>query len=336
MQDMAPSSVLERKVRLAAGRRLRPGSVEIWRRTVPRLAEEALALEVAVLDVAEGVEPLSSALGSLSEADMMIGLGREEGSLTGAVIAEPAVVAAVIECQTTGQVSSFPVGRCPGTATDLALLSHVLDGWLAAAGQGATPDGAGPLACVRSLPDVRAVQLALDEREYRVTRLDLEFAGGRRRGRLRILRPESSATRTGPDRHALRAALHPLPARIEAVLCRVRLPLERVIALQAGDLVDLDSVSVRQITLEAPIGKVISRAHLGQAGGMRAVRILGAVPEIDAPDPASSEDTLPPPADKGDAETTTALPDVLAEMATEGQADEAAIRSISPRNGSRL
>jgi hypothetical protein len=61
---------------------------------------------------------------------------------------------------------------------------------------------------------------------------------------------------------------------MEAILCRVRLPLQSVLTFAPGQVVPLPGISVRHIALEAPRGRPVAQVHLGQSRGFRAVRIL--------------------------------------------------------------
>ena len=282
MAELSTHPVLERKIRSAAGGSARIGGADVWRRILPRVAEEGLGLELAVLSVEEGETSLTRTLADLQADLLLLGLARN-GAVCGLAILDTALLGALMEVQTTGRVSSSRREKRAGTSTDFALVSHVIDGWLAAVAEMLPGGGVAPC-CARLFPDARAVRLGLDDGAFRETRLELEFGGGRRTGVLRILAPRDDNRRArGLDLSDLRAALLPLPARIDAVLCRVNLPLSRVMALEVGELLDLEGASVRRIKLEAPLGHPVSRAHLGQSRGQRAVRILRPA-EADGPE----------------------------------------------------
>ncbi len=293
MTEPSTHPVLERKIRSAAGGSARIGGAEAWRRILPRVAEDGLGLELAVLSVEEGETSLTRALSGLDVDMLLLGLSRD-GAVCGLAILDTAVLGALMEVQTTGRVSSSRRERRAGTSTDFALVSHVIDDWLAAVAD-ALPDSGVALCCARLFPDARAVQLGLDDGAFRETRLELDFGGGRRTGVLRVLAPKDDTRRArGLDLSELRAALLPLPAQIDAVLCRVKVPLSRVMALEAGELLGLEGVSVRRIMLEAPLGHPVSRAHLGQSQGQRAVRILGPA-DADGPEGGPAQALSPQP-----------------------------------------
>lgn len=272
MSETTPRSVLERKLQAAAALRPRADGAEAWRRVLPRTAEDMLGLELAVVAAEVQETTLADALGAAGDGDLLIGLG-SSGTPGGLAIVDGAFRVSLIEIQTTGRVSSSGFEQRAGTAADFALLSHVLDGWIAALAA-ASPEGGPPPRCIRFFPDARAVMLGLDDGPFTETRLELDFGGGRRKGVLRLVLPKGGVSSAhGPDLEALRAGLLPLPTQLDAVLCRVQIPLSRVLGLSGGDVIELGSASVRRITLEAPLGHVVSLAHLGQSRGFRAAKV---------------------------------------------------------------
>lgn len=258
--------------RASSSVRRRPGGIDAWRRILPRLAEERLGLELAVLTVEDTETTLSGALAEYPEGSLLVSL-ESSGMACGLAIVDMQLLAALIEIQTTGRVSSSRREARPGTAADFELVAHIIDGWCAAMAN-AAGDGQRTLSCARLFPDSRAVLLGLDEGAFRETRLELELGGGRRTGVLRLIAPKQDKRGAAPDPAALRRTLLPLQANLHAVLCRVRMPLSRALALRAGEVIELGEVALRNISVEAPVGQVICRAHLGQSRGFRAVRIL--------------------------------------------------------------
>lgn len=322
MPETTQRSVLERKLQAAAAQRPRADGAEVWRRVLPRIAEDMLGLELGVVAVEVQETTLAAALGSAGDGDLLIGLG-SSGAPSGLAIVDGAVRVSLIEIQTTGRVSSSGFEPRAGTAADFALLSHVLDGWNAALAA-ASPEGGTSPQCIRFFPDARAVMLGLDDGAFTETRLELDFGGGRRKGVLRLVLPKGGASSArGPDLVALKATLLPLPTEIDAVLCRVQVPLSRVLGLAAGDVVELGSASVRRITLEAPLGHVVSLAHLGQSRGFRAAKVrdranddareageeeFPVVPQGAPPIPSLEPPDLPAP---GGVDDLPALPEIL-------------------------
>jgi flagellar motor switch protein FliM len=238
---------------------------------LPRVAADDMGLELAVSGFEE------------REVDLHRDLTAEEGALllflaenalpTGLAVVDPPLLAGLVEVQTTGRVSSGRRDPRRPTAVDAALSRPAIDGWLAGVAE-ARGDGAWPVTGAAP-PDLRAALLKLEEGAWTETRVDLDLGGGKRSGRLRLFRALEGDAHGGPERQEdLQAAVLPLETALEAVLCRVRVPLGTVATLEPGQLVPLPGVSLRRIRLEAPRGRPVATVHLGQSRGFRAVRIL--------------------------------------------------------------
>lgn len=287
MPDAQHLRLLVRPPRAVAGRGARDGSGDLWRRVLPRVAEDRLGLELSLA----GCEDRECHLpGALAVEDDSVLLALEVGGRqAGLVVVDAAARAALIEVQTTGKVGSGRMDPRPPTAVDATLVRHVLDDWLAAVWD--ARGEAVPPCTGRPFRDLRAALLKLEEGAYRETRLDLDFGAGRRTGTVRLLLEVPGAATAVQEEASLRTVLTPVESAIEAVLGRVQVPLGVILNLAPGDVLPLDTLSVRRIRLEAPLGRLISAAHLGQSGGFRAVRILpageaGGRPVAARPDPA--------------------------------------------------
>ena len=301
MPDAPHIRLLVRPPRAATGRSPRDAAGDVWRRVLPRVAADRLGLELALAGCTEGEIDLP---GRFAVDDDAVLLALEAGGRpAGLAVVDATLRAALIEVQTTGSIGSARIDPRPPTAVDAALLRHVLDDWLAAvcdARGEALPPAAG-----RAFPDLRAALLKLEEGPYRETRLDLDLGGGRRTGVLRLLLASPGAAPTAPGDSSLREALLPVEGALDAVLGRITVPLATVLNLAPGDVLPLAGLSVRSIRLEAPLGRFIAPAHLGQSGGHRAVRILPPdspkahaaaprpVPSLAASGPAPEPEDLP-------------------------------------------
>ena len=62
--------------------------------------------------------------------------------------------------------------------------------------------------------------------------------------------------------------------RLEAILCRIKLPLADVTGLEAGQVLPLGRAGLDAVTLRATNGRKVMGARLGRSGAMRAVRLL--------------------------------------------------------------
>lgn len=258
-------------MRPASARRVRDGAGDIWRRVLPRVAADAMGLELAVSGFSERMLDIHGDL-AVEEGALLVLLTEDGGPPNGLAVVDPALVTGLIEVQTTGRISSGRRDPRRPTAVDAALAGHAIDGWLTgvAEARGEARWSTGAL-----MPDLRAALLKLEEGQWSETRVDLDLGGGRRTGRLRLYRPVPLAAKAGPaPPEAMQALLHPLETTLDAVLCRIRLPLGTVVSLAPGQVIPLPDVNLRCIRLEAPVGRLVAKVHLGQSRGCRAVRIL--------------------------------------------------------------
>ncbi len=271
MPDSPHIAVLRRKAKQAPARRPDGGAGEVWRRVLPRLAADGLGLELTVAGHAEQTVDLHAELGH-DDGALLLFLTDAYGGPGGLAVADAPLVSALVEVQTTGRVTSARRDPRRPTAVDAALVRHALDGWLSgladARGEITAPSVFG------QAPDVRTALLKLEEGRWTETQVDLDLGGGKRAGRLTLFLPLRQDARSDAPPAGLRDVVLPVETVMEAVLCRVRLPLHAVLTFAPGQLVPLPGVSVRRIALEAPIGRAVAQVHLGQSRGFRAVRIL--------------------------------------------------------------
>jgi flagellar motor switch/type III secretory pathway protein FliN len=158
------------------------------------------------------------------------------GTPGGLAVVDAALMTALIEVQTTGRVTASRREPRAPTAVDAALVRHALDGWFAGlsdAGEGQRwPAVLGPV------PDLRAALLKLEEGRWTETRVDLDLGGGKREGRLSLYLPVPREARRD-DPAALQTVVLPVETVLDAVLCRVRVPLRTVLSLAPGQLLPL-------------------------------------------------------------------------------------------------
>jgi flagellar motor switch protein FliM len=289
VSDSPQIAILRRKAKQAPVRRPRDGAGEVWRRVLPRLAADGIGLELTVAGVTEQTVDLHAELAS-DDGALLLFLTDAYGAPGGLAVADAPLVTALVEVQTTGRVTSARRDPRRPTAVDAALVRHALDGWLAgladARGEVTAPSVLG------QAPDVRAALLKLEEGRWTETHVDLDLGGGKRAGRLTLYLPIAQEARPD-DPAALHDMVRPVETVMEAVLCRLRLPLRSVLTLAPGQVVPLPGVSVRRIALEAPLGRPLAQVHLGQSRGFRAVRIL---PPDATDDPGLAHRPAPRPA----------------------------------------
>lgn len=258
--------------------------VRAWHQTLPRVADDHLGVELAVLAVQEAAQPAAAAVAALPEGGLLM-LMRDDRGRTGLCCLDPATLASVIEAQTTGQVGRAPPpGRRP-TATDAALVADLVDAFCAAfdaavAVMSQRPPHAGAR-CAGYLGDARTAAMALPEGLLHGVRIAIDFGGGARQGALTLLMPPPAplSGRTGSlaAGHRLGDELRPVVmegrVQLEAVLCRLRLPLQRIRAMAPGDMLRIPARALASLSLETLDRRPVGQARLGQMEGRKAVRL---------------------------------------------------------------
>ncbi len=254
------------------------------RQAITRAAAQSIGLQLSVLGISEEVGPLDDILTRAEEGLMLLALGSQAG-MTGFLGIDLQTRAAVIEVQTLGRVSSAPAKPRSVTAADTAMAEPLvqrvlheielettgtlLDGWVA--GQRLFGRFAG----------VKEVGLTLANGDYRVVRLTLDLGAGGRQGLfvlvLPLPRPDTPMPMQ-PDAGAeftrkLSENILAAPAEVRAVLHRLRMPLHTVEGFQLGQTIQLSGATVAGVKVEAPDGRLLALARLGQMSGMRAVRL---------------------------------------------------------------
>jgi hypothetical protein len=307
-------NVLQRK--LAAARQGTGGNsrsaLRALRLALARAAADAVGLPVAVIGATQtrsGPERLAEAL---TGDRLFLRLDGPEGR-TGALAIDRALVAAVIRRQTTGRTDApaSPPAQRPFTATDAALSAPLVAALLdraPALAEAADRDCLSGYACGAAAADLRALLLGLDGDRFRLFVLVAEIAGGPAQASLVLALPDD-AEAPGPAVNAPVGAVFSVEdgtfaevrAELVAVVGTLRLPLSRLAEMQPGDMLALADGRIDRTDLVAIDGRRVAQGRLGQAGGMRAVR-LGAGAAADTPldgrafPPARSAPPAPEPA----------------------------------------
>ena len=300
--------VLRRKA--AGGRPPPPEPTEplaprAMRRALARAAQGDCGLALAATEV-RLIDASLAELLEVIEEHALLAVMEGPGERLGLMALGPAVLTGVIEHRTTGVVGTADLPTRRPTRTDAAMAAGLIDRTMAEleAGLAATPDlgWAGGYRYASFLDDPRPLGLLLEDVPYQMLEVTLDVAGGARRGRLLLALPRATSRRTGlalpqrPDgakplsaaaeaaawRDRMTRTVMASPARLEAVLHRLRVPLNSALAWQPGDFVVLPGATLNALRLESG-GKAMGRARLGQARGQRALR-LDIPPEDAAPD----------------------------------------------------
>ncbi len=257
------------------------------RLAVTRAADATHSLTLTVTGLEEEVLDLDAMLETIAAEMLLVGMV-EGQTLMGISALDAQLRNALIEVQTVGAVLSGPIDERPPTGTDAtmaepllqAILSQLeetaartpLDGW----GQGLGPMG--------RVIDTRAAGLILPERPYRIIRLTLDLQVEGRQGTLVMALPDHLTLSAPEEKEELdvdwttrfQAAVNAAPVRLAAELHRFKAPLFAVEAMKVGEVIPLTGCTISSVKLRAADGRKVASARLGQAGGMRAVRIAQA------------------------------------------------------------
>lgn len=248
---------------------------------LPRTADQLMGLQVSIQSVIFGILDQSAVIANLTENDLICRMSRA-GSSSGLIVVDPPFLAALIEFQTLGKVTSVPPTERPPTNTDVTVLSDILDHWLTDLARAASEHGLAedllPTGYTRDAGhlDLRAAELALDPGQFRLLDISIDFGGETKFGKLSIYTPIVAASKgenlDATFGHQLRTHLLDAPVEMTAVLARESRSLDEITSLNEGDMFLLRTAQLQSVRLEAEDGNLISMARLGQTGGKRAVR----------------------------------------------------------------
>jgi flagellar motor switch protein FliM len=310
---MATGDVIRRKVAAArtdAGDGA-PGADRGWRLALARAANDQIGLRLEVARLTVTRRSLAELLDIAPERALIAVLeGPAEG--LGILALSPPVLAAMIEAQTIGRVTSAqPPARKP-TRTDASMVAGVLDRALEDLEAGLEHDAdltwAGGFRYASFLDDPRPLGLLLEEESYRVIEAEVLLAGGAKSGPVlmalpaegkgRQPRPLPEATPAPVAQaqfaRALAERVLVTEADLSAVLHRTTIPLGQVMGLEPGAILPLPMAALERIVLQGLDGRQLAAGKLGQNRGMRAVRLIAEPVASDLPS-AEPAATPPPP-----------------------------------------
>lgn len=268
-----------------------PGADRGWRLGLARAARDRLSLSVEV--TALTMQRLSLAeLLELPPHHALIAVLQGPAESMGLLILSPPVLAAMIEAQTLGKVSTSPLASRKPTRTDAAMVAPTLDAALEgleqALAQEADLHWAGGFRYASFLDDPRPLGLLLEDIDYRVLTADLSLGLGARQGAVILALPAEgkgampAAAVSGPDAaaqsglvfaQALAEQVEETACVLDAVVSRVSLPLNRVLGLKVGEVIPLLRAAIDRIQVEGMDGRRLAEGRLGQNRGMRAIRL---------------------------------------------------------------
>lgn len=260
------------------------------RLTAAKQADRLMSLPLATLGVTQRRGGAAD-LAPLLEGDRLILMMDGPDGQAGAVLLEPVLVAGLLQQQTMGRVAAVlpdaPARR--HTATDAAMCAPFAEALLARAAL--LPERERERALLTGYRygvwarEPRLAKLALDGPDYHVIEMTLDLAAGTRTGKLTLVlpapvaapRPQEAQDGAAPDTARsttnLTDTVMGLKAELTIALARVTLPLKKLTALGAGDVLALGVAGMGEALVLDAAGKAVSRGTLGQIDGMRAVQV---------------------------------------------------------------
>lgn len=255
--------------------------------SIAKIADKVFDMALAVIGNAqercEG-DTIAETLDDNALLILLDGPGRSPGG----VMIGPELVAAMIQQQTTGKVSTTAPAPRPLTSTDAALCAPLIDQLFQRAHGLLENDADRDVLALYKfgarVENARLFGLALDATEYNVIKLTIDIAGGAFQSGLTLLLPvvdkrvePVSSEHADPDEAAapltLEKTMSGIKADLTAILGRVRLPLSRLEKLSVGDEFPLRPDAFEAVEIMTLDGRVISRGAMGQVDGQRAVQL---------------------------------------------------------------
>ncbi|MFQ6551841.1 FliM/FliN family flagellar motor switch protein [Aestuariibius insulae] len=298
--------VLRRKLRpVGAGAGRDDADLKILGRALRKGAEQAIDLDLRVVDGREEVRSLLDCLADLTD-DLLILLMRGPNERYGLVVLDHQVMSATIEVATTGRVAADPSEPRRPTHTDASMAASLIDAMLLqvldlAEGTSLAKRfrGYGHLTL---LSELSAAELLLNDGSFRITDLEVALGEAGRSGRIQIILPEPVQAMSEKQanvetwRSQFKSRLMCATADLEAVLHRPNLPLAELRAFKVGSIVPVPVAALSSVRIETLSGATVARGRLGQVSGARALRLVSEVmvePVFDLAKVASPEDQVP-------------------------------------------
>jgi len=259
--------------------------------SLARAADQASSLALRVnsirlsrLDLADVVDPLD-------EDWALFPLLHDDGSV-GVMCFEPACIIAFVESQMMGRVSAEAGELRRLTQTDKALAVAFLKVFLRRFDEALK--GAPTAYWTRGYRTEDAVAtrhmmvLKLDRAEYRGFDIQSEVVEAERPINMRMFLPikekvaiqnaKNKLGKTGAalleSEHTIRRSAMAANVEMDAIMCKVMLPLSELNTLQPGHLVHLPQDAAKRAHLVDRSGRSAQSVRLGQPRGMRAVRVI--------------------------------------------------------------
>ncbi len=287
----AEQGVLRRKILAARAEGVAggPGADRGWRLALARAARDRLQVTLDFRILVLERRSLAELIELAPERALIAVLdGPAEG--LGVIMLGPQILAGFVEAQTIGRIKSGEVAARKPTRTDAAMVAGLIDtamrGLEHALAEEADLVWTGGFRYASFLDDPRPLGLLLEDVPYRLLRGEIDLAGGARlgeivlalpaegRGMAASVRPEGGATDHGQVFvQALSERVNGAQSGLDAVLARLKMPLNDIMALAEGAVLALPQAGLDRISLEGLDGRRVAEGRLGQNRGMRAIRL---------------------------------------------------------------
>lgn len=261
--------------------------MKAFRLALETAASDSMTVPLGATGGSRGVAEPEEVLEALSDDGLIALLADSEGHY-GALWLDFAALSAIVEAQTIGRISAKAPEMRGATATDAAIIAPLLDEFLAKFGAHLEPEEEGYWAqgylFVGRLPDRRALGLVMAGMPHQLFQVPLDLGLGTRLGKICLALPvyeppeprvpvpvEPEGQLLGP---ILCERLMDMPTGIDAVLCRLEVPLGTFSRLRVGDILPVPQDALRSTRMEVFGGVEIAKGQLGQLNGQRAVRLV--------------------------------------------------------------
>jgi flagellar motor switch protein FliM len=292
-----------------------------WRMALARSARDQLKMTVGFSEVSARQASLTEVLETPMQRALIVML-QGTGEAMGLLVISGQMLAAMIEILTLMRLA--PEGpaeddlRKP-TRTDAAMAVEFIDAVMAGFERVLAEGGTGADAWAQGyryaafIDDPRPLHLMLEECDYHLLAAQIALEDGGRRGDVTLALPVPAPALAFADfaaplpdisfddppaddgaefTAALGQKVQDLPVVINAAIAQIQLPLERLLRLQAGEVLPLPLAALDQIAVLGLDGQRIAGGRLGQNRGMRALRLTDLPKAASAPPvPAAQQPT---------------------------------------------
>ena len=249
-----------------------------FRRSIGQAGGE-MGLKISFREIREECLDLPRLLVSLEGQTRLLTVLDGVDGKRGAMVLNSAMVAAVIEQHTLGQLSGLAPVERQLTRTDAAIAEPMITGVLSQLNKALTVEGL-PYSFGAAVHDLHGLGIVLDDVRHRVLSAKFSMRGGAVDGEIILALPDAE-----PDKSesadakqdetwltGFRSNVEQASIELDVVLERQTMEIGQIKALEIGSCLNLPSSVLGQVTLEVK-GSKYGRAKLGQAGGLRAVKL---------------------------------------------------------------